>query len=317
MKHAETVTFGGSGLDRAAEIRGRVEPGSSRHAEIVVLWRGKPLVHATDLDRLVRLPADHPVFEGTDGSSILLGRNENETLIFARSLDHWQPEGLDETQLGGFVDPSEQTHPAVPEGVFAELRRIMTRLSPRDAELAATSKAILGWHRNHRFCAKCGTETEMTQSGWQRVCPACHAHHFPRVDPVVIMLITRANKVLLGRSPGWPDGMFSLLAGFVEPGETLEAAVRREVREEAGIRVGNVSYLACQPWAFPSSLMLGCHGEALTTEIVLDPNEIEDALWVSREELVLALSGEHSRIKPAREGAIAHFLLRNWLSDTL
>ncbi|MEM6577150.1 MAG: NAD(+) diphosphatase, partial [Pseudomonadota bacterium] len=114
-----------------------------------------------------------------------------------------------------------------------------------------------------------------------------------------------------------PDGMFSLLAGFVEPGETLEAAVRREVREEAGVQVGPVSYLACQPWAFPSSLMIGCRGDAISDDITIDPNEIEEAIWASREELVTAFAGEHDRIKPARKGAIAHFLLRNWLADTL
>lgn len=317
MKHAETVTFGGSGLDRAAELRGEIEPGSVKQTEIIVLWRGKPLVRAPELDRLLRLPADHPIFDCATTPPILLGRNEDDTLIFAQRLDDWQPEGLDETQLGGFTDPSEQRHPTAPEGAFAELRRIMTRLSARDAELTATAKAILGWHSNHRFCAKCGTPTEMALSGWQRICPECSAHHFPRVDPVVIMLITRGNRVLLGRSPGWPDGMFSLLAGFVEPGETIEAAVRREVKEEAGIVVGDVGYLSSQPWAYPSSLMIGCHGSALTSEIVIDPAEIEEAIWATREELVQALAGENTRIKPAREGAIAHFLLRNWLSDTL
>ncbi|MEM9912424.1 MAG: NAD(+) diphosphatase [Pseudomonadota bacterium] len=317
MISAETVTFGGSGLDRAAEMRGRIDPSSVEKAEIIVLWRGKPLVCATALDRLLRLPPEHPIFADSDSLPILLGRNEDRSFVFARSLDTWQPNDLDEAQVGGFVDPSEQRHPVLPEGVFAELRRIMTRLSSRDAELAATAKAIAGWHRSHGFCSKCGVRSDMTQSGWQRTCPACGAHHFPRVDPVVIMLVTRGNRVLLGRSPGWPDGMFSCLAGFVEPGETIEAAVRREVKEEAGVDIGQVSYLACQPWAFPSSLMIGCHGVAVSDEITIDPNEIEEAIWISREELVQAFAGEHDRIKPAREGAIAHFLLRHWLSDTL
>ncbi|MEM6577308.1 MAG: NAD(+) diphosphatase, partial [Pseudomonadota bacterium] len=249
MKHAESVTFGGSGLDRAAELRGTVAPDAAHGTEMIVFWRGKPLVRDVALDSLLRLPPGHPIFADATTPAILLGRNDDGSLIFAQQLDHWQPADVDESQLGGFVDRTEQAHPDAPGGVFAELRRIMTRLSARDAELAATAKAILGWHRTHGFCAKCGAATEMSQSGWQRVCPVCAAHHFPRVDPVVIMLITRGNHVLLGRSPGWPDGMFSLLAGFVEPGETLEAAVRREVREEAGVQVGPVSYLACQPWA--------------------------------------------------------------------
>lgn len=157
----------------------------------------------------------------------------------------------------------------------------------------------------------------MVQAGWQRTCPSCHAHHFPRTDPVVIMLITRGDQVLMGRSPGWPRGMFSLLAGFVEPGETLEAAVRREVFEEAGVHVGAVSYLASQPWPFPASLMFGCHGEATSEQITIDPSEIEHAMWVSRDEMQDAFEGKHPVLLPARKGAIAHFLLENWLADTL
>lgn len=130
------------------------------------------------------------------------------------------------------------------------------------------------------------------------------------------MLVTRGNSVLLGRSPGWPEGMYSLLAGFVEPGETVEAAVRRETWEETGIRVGAVDYLASQPWPFPASLMIGCRAEAVSSEIRIDANEIEDALWLSREDAMQAMAGEH-RILPARKGAIAHFLLTRWLADRL
>jgi NAD+ diphosphatase len=141
--------------------------------------------------------------------------------------------------------------------------------------------------------------------------------HFPRTDPVVIMLVTRGNRVLLGRSPGWPEGMVSLLAGFLEPGETVEAGVRREVWEEAGVRVGRVGYLASQPWPFPASLMLGCRGEALSEEIALDPQELEAAMWVSRERLLRVFMGEDPEIRPPRTGAIAGFLLREWLADRL
>ena len=159
--------------------------------------------------------------------------------------------------------------------------------------------------------------SNIEQAGWQRKCPDCGAGHFPRTDPVVIMLITHGNSVLVGRSPGWPEGMFSLLAGFVEPGETLEAGVRREVFEEVGVEVGAVSYLASQPWPFPASLMFGCAGEALTTELNIDPVEIEDAMWVSKEDMMLAFAGDHPNILPARKGAIARFLLENWLADRL
>jgi NAD+ diphosphatase len=123
--------------------------------------------------------------------------------------------------------------------------------------------------------------------------------------------------VLVGRSPGWPEGMYSLLAGFVEPGETIEAAVRREVLEESGVQVGQVDYLSSQPWPFPSSLMFGCQGHATSNEITIDPEEIEDARWVTREEMLEAMAGRHAVLKPARKGAIARFLIDNWLADTL
>ena len=131
------------------------------------------------------------------------------------------------------------------------------------------------------------------------------------------MLITHGNDALIGRSPGWPDGMYSLLAGFVEPGETIEAAVRRETFEEAGIQVGPVTYLASQPWPFPASLMIACQGQALTRDITLDPVELEHALWLSREDMAQVFAGHHPSILPARSGAIAHFILRNWLADRL
>ncbi|MCV3271723.1 NAD(+) diphosphatase [Roseobacter sinensis] len=321
MKHAETVTFGGSALDRAAEIRldtDAVSAGAARpEARAVLFWRGKPLIRTERPAELARLPMDHPVLSAASGERILLGR-EDGALRFAFDLSDWAPEDLDEAMLGGFLDPSEQRHPLLPETMaFLELRRIMTWLGPRDAELAATGKALFGWHETHRFCSKCGSPSDMSQAGWQRRCPACAGTHFPRTDPVVIMLITRGNSVLMGRSPGWPEGMYSLLAGFVEPGETLEAAVRREVFEETGVEVGRVSYLASQPWPFPASLMFGCAGEATSGEITIDPVEIEDALWVSREEMMAIFAGEHPVVKPARKGAIAHFLLENWLADRL
>ncbi|QBF33491.1 NAD(+) diphosphatase [Thalassococcus sp. S3] len=325
MKHAETVTFGGSGLNRASDLRNKPEELASLlahpQAGCVLLWRGKPLVFGERADRLAVLPLNHPVIlkdVGETGAPILLGIEEDGVPIFARDFSAWEPEFVDAEALGLFLDPSLQSHPDMPDDyVFAELRRIMTHLGPRDAELAVTAKAVLGWHQTHRFCARCGAASEMSQGGWQRTCPDCGAHHFPRTDPVVIMLITHGHSVLMGRSPGWPDGMYSLLAGFVEPGETLEAAVRREVLEEAGVPVGAVRYLASQPWPFPSSLMFGCAGEALDREITIDPVEIEDAMWVSRDEMMEAFAGQHPVLKPARKGAIAHFLLQNWLADTL
>ena len=320
MRHAEEVTFGGSGLDRAAELRGDIPAMAAlvqaEDSRTIALWRGKVLVSGDESATLVRLPLEHPVFDGAATAPIFLGREEGEA-IFARDLSEWQP---DEGAPGaeGFLDSSEQVHPACTgDQRFVELRALLNRLGPRDAELGATARALFTWHGAHGFCARCGAKSEVAQAGWQRVCPSCGTPHFPRTDPVVIMLVTRGNSCLLGRSPGWPEGMFSCLAGFVEPGETLEVAVRREVWEEAGVEVGAVSYLASQPWPFPASLMIGCHGIAESEEITIDPNEIETARWVTREELVASFAGTNPSIQPARRGSIAHFLLRNWLADRL
>lgn len=322
MKHAEAVTFGGSGLDRAGHLRAdsaKLQRLLDVDApNILPIWRGKPLFHRNGGDEVSAgwVRHDSPVLADATGGTVFLGFDDDKAR-FAQDISLWEPEDLPDT-LGAFFDPSEQLHPDAGEGhVFSELRGVMTALSPRDAELVASAKAILGWHSTHGFCAKCGAATVMGMGGWQRDCPTCHAHHFPRTDPVVIMLITHGNSVLMGRSPGWPDGMFSLLAGFVEPGEPIEAAVRREVFEEAGIHVGPVNYLSSQPWPFPSSLMFGCHGVATSTKITIDPTEIEEAKWVTREQMMDVFAGNSDVMKPARKGAIAHFLLLNWLADTL
>lgn len=322
MKIAETVTFGGSGLERFAELRGDSVALTSAKADprscAVVFWRGKPLLEDQAEGRvLARLPLDHPLLDETAPDHFFLGK-ENGAAVFAHNLAGWTPPDQDPAILNSFLDRSEQHHPALPETHrFAELRAVMTRLNPRDAELAASARALLNWHATHGFCAVCGSRSDVAKAGWQRDCPSCGAHHFPRTDPVVIMLITHGNSVLMGRSPGWPEGMYSLLAGFIEPGETIEAAVRREVWEEAGVRVGQVDYLASQPWPFPSSLMLGCRGEATSREITIDPVEIEDAMWVTRDDMLEAFAGRHPKLLPARKGAIAHFILSNWLADRL
>ena len=315
MRIAETVTFGGSGLDRAAHLRGDAEGLERLRAGgwVLPVWRGKPLMRG---DALGWLRADSPAL-ALAGPAVFLGLDDGEAR-FAVDISAWSPEAGAEAVEAGFFDATEQRHPALAEDyVFLELRGVMVRLTPRDAELAATAKAVLQWHRSHGFCATCGAASTPVQGGWQRDCPACGAHHFPRTDPVVIMLITRGNRVLVGRNATWPEGMYSLLAGFIEPGESLEAAVRREVFEEAGVRVGAVRYLASQPWPFPASLMFGCAGEALDEALTLDPAELEDAMWVTREEMVTAIAGLHPRLKPARKGAIAHFLIANWLADRL
>ena len=318
MRNAEHVVFGGSGLERRADLRSDPE-NLSEHAarsdaRFLPLWRGKPAFRGPSRD-LALIARSHPLVTD-DRLSVYLGDDE-EGPRFAVDISDWTPDEVPES-LGAFLDPSEQTHPELPQtDTFAELRAVMTELTPRAAELAATAKAILGWHTTHQYCAKCGASSEPSQGGWQRDCPSCGAHHFPRTDPVVIMLITHGNDLLLGRSPGWPEGMYSLLAGFVEPGETLEAAVRREVFEEAGVRVGEVGYLASQPWPFPSSLMIGCHGEAVSREINIDPMEIEAAHWVSREDMVEVVAGRTPAMRAARPGSIARFLIDRWLADSI
>jgi len=319
MKLSETVTFGGGGLHRAAELRRDAQAQARMmdqpEARVMPVWRGKPLFSlAGDVTAPGWLRPGDPVLAQA-GPPVFLGLDNGPR--FAVDLSRWEPEVLP-ASMNDFFDPSEQRHPDLPPTLrFAELRGVMTALSPHDAELVATAKAVLGWHGTHRFCARCGAESVMAMAGWQRDCPGCGGHHFPRTDPVVIMLITSGNSVLLGRSPGWPEGMFSLLAGFVEPGESIEAAVRREVFEEAGIRVGTVDYLSSQPWPFPASLMFGCRGEALDTAITIDPDEIEEALWLSREDMMQVFAGEHPRIRSPRKGAIAGFLLSHWVADNL
>lgn len=316
---ADLVTFGGSGLDRAGHLRADLARIAALQgdpaARVLPLWRGKPLHGGAG--RLGWLGLRHPGLESAAEPPIFLGLDEAGPR-FALDLSAWVPAGADGAETDRFADASEQVHPDFPAGHhFAELRLSMTRLSPRDAELAATARALVMWHARHRFCANCGAPSLPAKAGWQRDCPACGAGHFPRTDPVVIMAITHGNDLLVGRSPGWPEGMYSLLAGFVEPGETIEAAVRREVFEEAGVRVGPVGYVVSQPWPFPASLMLACHGLAESREIRVDANEIEDARWVSREAMLDVISGADRSMTAARPGAVARFVIERWLAGRL
>ena len=172
-------------------------------------------------------------------------------------------------------------------------------LDASEAPTYAAALSLAGWHARHRFCANCGQPTEPVRGGWSRHCPACSADHFPRVDPVVIMLAEHDGDLLLGRQPHYPPNRYSALAGFVEVGETLEAAVARELHEEAGIRVADVRYVASQPWPFPSSLMIGCTARALGRELTVDTTELEDARWFSRAEVAAALAGDPDAAVPA------------------
>jgi NAD+ diphosphatase len=195
------------------------------------------------------------------------------------------------------VDVSKIEDPAKTLGLdsvaeFLDLRAAVGRLSGEESAMVAQARALVEWHASHPFCAKCGEATASVQGGAMRRCGKCRAEHFPRVNPVVIMLVVRGDRCLLGRQAAWPRGMYSTLAGFVETGESIEEAVRREILEESGIEVGSVRYHSSQPWPFPSSLMIGCMAEATTEEVKIDPHEIDDARWLTRDQILRACRGE-------------------------
>jgi NAD+ diphosphatase len=186
-------------------------------------------------------------------------------------------------------------------------------LNRPELAMLAQGAALMAWHTNHRYCGRCGAETMIKSGGVKRVCEGCTAEHFPRTDPVAIMLTVRGDKCLLARGAHFPEGMISCLAGFVEPGETIEEAVRRETLEEAGIKAGKVTYHASQPWPFPYSLMIGCYAEGLNDDIKLEESELEAGRWFSKAEVLQMLEGGHPegwRVPPA--GAIASVLIRDW-----
>jgi NAD+ diphosphatase len=204
------------------------------------------------------------------------------------------------------------------DGEPFDARTLAPLLPAGEAAILAEARSLVDWHARHRFCAQCGSPTRVTAAGWVRRCPECKASHYPRSDPVTIMLAVNGERALLGRNRRRPGNRFSCLAGFMEPGETLEECVRREVHEESGVRVGRVKYLACQPWPFPSSLMMGFLCEALSLEITVDPEELAEARWFEREEIRAmverAATGpdDPTRLSVPRPVAIAHQICRRW-----
>jgi NAD+ diphosphatase len=200
---------------------------------------------------------------------------------------------------------------------FTDLRQVGALLDRREGALLALARALLYWHARHRFCGLCGSPTRSEEAGHMRRCaaPQCGTMHFPRTDPAVIMLVTDGDRALLGRSRNFPAGMYSTLAGFVEPGESLEDAVAREVREESGIVVGPVSYHSSQPWPFPANIMLGFHAEAVTTEIAVDYGELADARWFDRAWLTSHADDDNFRLP--RRDSIARRLVDDWLGGEI
>lgn len=203
---------------------------------------------------------------------------------------------------------------------LVDLRSLATQsdMKPEELTLAAQARSLAAWHATHRCCGRCGAKTEPRDGGWRRECWACGQNHFPRSDPAVIMLITQNEQCLLGHEPRFPEKMYSVLAGFVEPGDDFETAVRREIMEEAGIRVGRVEYVASQPWPFPHSLMIGCWGEALNADLTLDPAEILDARWFGREEIWQMIERRHpEEIFVPPPLSISHSLIRAFAEGKL
>lgn len=221
----------------------------------------------------------------------------------------------------GYIDCTPHFAPLATRGGHGAARSpalsAMLGLMPDDqASLYACARSLVDWHQRHGFCAACGSATALFRAGWARRCEGCGAEHFPRTDPVVIMLAEYQGRALLGRQAAWPAGRYSALAGFVEVGESIEEAVARETLEEAGVRVTDVRYVASQPWPFASSLMIACIARAEDDTLSLDTTEIEDAMWVTRDEVRAALAGDSEArfIAPPRY-AIAHSLLSAWVAE--
>jgi NAD+ diphosphatase len=280
--------FTGGTIDRADRIRHDpallAEAEADPRARLLVLHGLDPELDAADRLVWTRLDA-------AAGERLFLGYDEGIPL-FAAAPRHGQP---------------------LPGGRSPALFAMLDRFHAEDAALYAAARSLVDWHGRHGYCAVCGTATAIFRAGWARRCPNCHAEHFPRVDPVVIMLAELGDKVLLGRQPTWPRGRYSALAGFLEVGESIEEAVRREILEEAGVRVGAVRYVASQPWPFPSSLMIACIGDAESEAITIDANELEDARWFSRDDVLRALARDPAAPFVAPPAyAIAHTLLTAW-----
>ena len=229
-----------------------------------------------------------------DPGPIFLGL-EGDTPIFAASIQN----------------PTDVTV----EELFQDLRSATRLLSPQDMALAGRAKSLLDWHFNHRFCAKCGQVSQPQEGGLKRKCPSCETEHFPRVNPVVIMLILSGDKVLLGRGSGWPEGAMSALAGFISPGESMEEAVARETFEEVGIKIKNPRYIFSQPWPWPSQLMMGVICEAESEQLTINTAELEDAKWFTRDEVQAVYNKTGEAFLRLPRFTIAHHLLRHWLES--
>jgi NAD+ diphosphatase len=299
----EIYCFAGNPLDRVTQRRQDAGWVASLleqpHTRVLPLHGLKPQIHHSSAVALAwqSVEAWRPLI--ADGSTtILLGIRDSHAYF-----------AIDASAAETLADGST---------TIMDARAVAAMIDGSEAAIVAEARSLIDWHARHRFCAQCGTPSVVASGGWMRNCPNCKAHHFPRVDPVVIMLAVKGERCLLGRGLRRPGARFSCLAGFMEPGETPEEAVRREVMEESGIRVGRVRYLASQPWPFPSSLMMGFLCEALSEEITIDPEEIAEARWFERDEVqaMVERSGSDDPIAgvPTLPPplAIGHQIARRW-----
>ena len=313
--------FAANPLDRLSERREDeaflAAARSNLKARAVVFCRDMPVLRKVGGGLEPLFPLDEALRLVGRRESVLLGVDPDGAPFFAELLDDASVE-LRADGSDGFLDRRLLVIPGRDDLALIDLRSIAVQglAPPPQIGVLGQAKSILSWHARHRFCPNCGAPTRLAAAGWRRECDACKAQHFPRTDPVVIMLAVDGDNCLLGRQARFPKGMYSCLAGFLEPGETIEDAVRREIREEAGIVCGAVSYLASQPWPFPSSLMIGCLAEAATKEVRVDHIELEDARWFAREEARAMLDGRHPAALAAPTAmAIANHLLRAWVES--
>jgi len=301
--------YAGGGLDRSAHRRADQEWLTRQlrdpNSRLVPVWRNHNLIHSGEVPHAALLPGDAIAEALSNGGHWALLGVRGETAFFAVDLSH-VADPLPDLALAGI-------------GEFVDLRQVGPVLSRDQGSLLAYARGLMYWHNRHRFCGVCGSPTASAEAGFMRQClnSDCGAPHFPRTDPAVIMLVTDGDRCLLGRAARFPVGMHSTLAGFVEPGESLEEAVAREVFEEVGVRVTDVRYHSSQPWPFPSSIMLGFHATATTTALTVDAVELESAGWYSREALlaVSAAPPDDAGLRLPRLDSIARRLIEDWLHE--
>jgi NAD+ diphosphatase len=280
------------------------------------------------LDRAdhLRSDADAVTALAADWRARLLPLNGYDPIVSADGRLEWAsivdaPEGAALILLGLDGDrPHFVALPAQADGAALfrspRIMQVLATLSPDDIAIYGAARSLIDWHLRHQFCGRCGAATIVTRAGWGRTCSGCKTEHFPRVDPVVIMLAEHDGRALVGRQAAWPQGRYSALAGFLEPGETIEEAVARELFEEAGVRATEVRYVTSQPWPFPAQLMLACVAKVDSAALTLAPAEIEDALWVTRAEVRAALAGDaDAKFIAPPHYAVAHSLLTHWAAS--